>query len=191
MKHRKRAASRDKTSVVDEAQGRIAQDGNLAEDTRRHILEFMSYLQVEGLKPDSIAGYATTLRRLASFCPGNEFLYLEREDVQEVILALQRKGYRTSTMNLFRTRFLRFQRWLRQELGYPEDYPDFGVSGERLDPGERPVEFRGIRTAWARARPARASRRCSPCARASIVFRDAPSRVSCRTSSAWTSRWGR
>ncbi|MHC4504205.1 MAG: tyrosine-type recombinase/integrase [Planctomycetota bacterium] len=123
MKRRRRAAPRDKTGVVGEAQRRVAQDGDLVEDTRRHILAFMSYLQVEGLKPDSIAGYATTLRRLASVCPGNEFLYLEREDVQEVILALQREGYRTSTMNLFRTRFLRFQRWLRQEHGYPEDYP--------------------------------------------------------------------
>ncbi|MHC4198530.1 MAG: tyrosine-type recombinase/integrase [Planctomycetota bacterium] len=147
MKRRRRAAPRDKTGVVGEAQRRVAQDGDLVEDTRRHILAFMSYLQVEGLKPDSIAGYATTLRRLASVCPGNEFLYLEREDVQEVILALQREGYRTSTMNLFRTRFLRFQRWLRQEHGYPEDYPDFGVSGERLEPGEKPVEFRGIKTA--------------------------------------------
>lgn len=80
MKHRKAAAPRDNTGVVDEAQRRIAQDGSLVEDTRHNILAFMSYLQVEGLKPDSIAGYATTLRRLASFCPGNEFLYLERED---------------------------------------------------------------------------------------------------------------
>ena len=118
MKRRRRAAPRNETSTVDEAQRRVAQDGDLDEDTRRHILAFMSYLQVEGLKPDSIAGYATTLRRLASICPGNEFLYLEREDVQEVILALQGEGYRTSTMNLFRSQFLRFQRWLRQEHGY-------------------------------------------------------------------------
>ena len=147
MKRKGRAVSHDRTNAVGEAQRRVEQDGDLYEGTKQHVLAFMSYLQVEGLKPDTIAGYATTLRRLASLCPGNEFLYLEREDVQKAILALQREGYRTSTMNLFRTRFLRFQRWLRQERGYPEDYPDFGVSGEKLEPGERPVEFRGIRTA--------------------------------------------
>ncbi len=147
MKRKGRAVSHDRTNAVGEAQRRVEQDGDLYEGTKQHVLAFMSYLQVEGLKPDTIAGYATTLRKLASACPGNGFLYVEREDVQEVILALQRGGYRTSTMNLFRTRFLRFQRWLRQERGYPEDYPDFGVSGEKLEPGERPVEFRGIRTA--------------------------------------------
>ena len=146
MKRRRIAAPRNEGGAA-EARRRVEVDAGLDEDTRCHILAFMSYLQVEGLKPDSIAGYATTLRKLASVCPGHEFLYVERGDVQEAILAPQREGYRTRTMNLFRTLFLRFQRWLRHELGYPEDYPDFGVSGERLEPGEKPVEFRGIKTA--------------------------------------------
>jgi hypothetical protein len=88
---------RRRTGVVDEAQRRIAQDGNLVEDTKHNILEFMSYLQVEGLKPGSIAGYTTERHRLTSSCPENEFLQVEREDAQEVILNLLRKGCRTST----------------------------------------------------------------------------------------------
>ena len=50
-------------------------------------------------------------------------------------------------MNLFKARFLGFRRWLREEYGCPQDYADARFAGKKLDGGEKPIEFRGIKSA--------------------------------------------
>ncbi|MHC5053969.1 MAG: tyrosine-type recombinase/integrase [Planctomycetota bacterium] len=138
---------RKNTKNVADAMGSIREDDEIGEPTKEQIVGFLSCLAVEGLKPRTVFGYATTLRRLARMCPAKGFLQLGRRDIREMILSEQQKGRRTSTMNLFKARFLRFQRWLREEYGYPDDYPDERFAGKKLDIGEKPVEFRGIKSA--------------------------------------------
>ncbi len=135
------------TRTVVDAQKSIRDDSGIDESTKEQIVTFMSYLAVDDLKLKTVVSYAVSLRKLAKLCPGKGFLQLQRADVQQMILALQEEGYQTSTMNLFKARLLRFLRWLREEYGYPADYPDPRCAGQKLDLGEKPYELRGIKTA--------------------------------------------
>lgn len=146
-KQEPRGVFRKSTGNVADAMESVREDNEIDGATKEQIVAFLSYLAVEGLKPRTIFGYVTELRRLAKMCPAKGFIQLTRTDIREIIFSRQQKGYRTSTMNLFKARFLRFQRWLREEYGYPEDYPDDRFAGKKLDIGEKPVEFKGIKSA--------------------------------------------
>lgn len=148
-----RAAACGQTKAVVDVQKMIREDGDIDETAKNQIVGFLSYLAVDGLKLRTITSYAASLRQLAKACPAKGFLLLQRQDVRQIIAAAQNRGYRTSTVNLFKARFLRFQRWLREEYGYPAEYPDSAFAGKKLEPGEKPVEFKGIRSACRYALP--------------------------------------
>ena len=134
------------TRTVADAQRSIREDNEIDSSTKEQIVRFMSYLAIDNLKQKTVVSYAVSLRKLAKLCESKGFLHLERSDIRDMLLTLQEEGYSASTMHLFKARFLRFQRWLREEHGYPSDYHDPSLAGKKIEPGEKPVEFRGIRS---------------------------------------------
>ncbi|GAG28186.1 unnamed protein product, partial [marine sediment metagenome] len=85
-KPRPKGVFRKDTMTIADAQGSIRQDNEIDGATREQIVKFMSYLAIDDLKPKTVISYGPTLRKLAKLCPRRGFLYLQRSDIQEMIL---------------------------------------------------------------------------------------------------------
>src|SRR5262245_31120227 len=131
--------------TVDSMRKNIQEDPALTAEVKGQIMDFISYLSTENLKRNTIIRYGESLRVLGRLIPERGFEQLERRDIQRIILALSEKEYASATTSGFKQRLLRFQRWLREEIGYPQEYPDARWAGRKLELGEKPIEFRGIK----------------------------------------------
>ena len=141
----RRQASPDAQHTFETIKAAVSKNAHLTDPDKERLLEYLTFLRMDGRKLGTIMVCSKAIQAIAKFCPEKGFIQLERQDVQNIFLALRDAGYADSTLNGHRGSFMRFQRWLRVEYGYPNDFPDRRWAGEKLPPGERPIEFRGLK----------------------------------------------
>ena len=143
-KQNRKQASPDAQHTFETIKATVSKNAHLTDLDKDRLLEYLTFLRMDGRKLGTILVCSKAIQAIAKFRPEKDFMQLERKDVQNIFMALRDAGYAESTLNGHRGSFMRFQRWLRVEYGYPKAFPDRRWAGHKLPPGRRPNEFRGF-----------------------------------------------
>ena len=123
---RKKPAELNQSSVYDKSRDLKGEFDRLAreefpDDIKSAIIRFAQYLKVQGLSEHRQYFYAVRLRMIARTM-GRAFLNPTKKDIEDLVVAISKKGYTYNTEDDFKRSAKRFYQWSSGEDG---ESPDF------------------------------------------------------------------